>query len=64
MRIMGATLYISPPKNRILAALPKVELDRFFSSLQPVSLAQRQVLFGVGAPLECIYFIEGGWPPS
>ena len=57
---MAATLDTSPRKNRILAALPQAECDRFFASLQPVSLAQRQVLYEVGAPLECIYFIEGG----
>src|SRR5712691_12560946 len=49
-----------PPKNRLLAALPREEFDRFFSDLQPVSLALRQVLFEVGDPLECIYFIEQG----
>jgi CRP-like cAMP-binding protein len=57
---MTATLATSPQKNRILAALPQAEIDRFFLSLQPVSLAQRQVLYEVGAPLECIYFLEGG----
>ena len=32
-----------------MAALPQAELDQLFSSLQPVSLAQRQVLHDVGA---------------
>jgi CRP-like cAMP-binding protein len=59
-RILAASLATSPPKNRVLAALPQAELDRFFSGLQPVSLAQRQVLFPAGAPLEWIYFIEAG----
>ena len=57
---MAADLATSPQKNRILAALPQAELDRFFSGLEPVSLAQRHVLFGVGARLEDIYFIEEG----
>ena len=47
-------------KNRILAAFPQPELGRFLSSLEPVSLAQRQVLYEVGAPFEHIYFIEAG----
>jgi len=46
-RIMAAILATSPQKNRILAALPQADFDRFFSGLEPVSLAQRQVLFGV-----------------
>jgi CRP-like cAMP-binding protein len=50
----------SAQKNRILAALPQAELDRLFSSLEPVSLAQRQVLHEVGAPFEHLYFIEAG----
>ena len=50
----------SPYKNRILGAVPQEDLDRFFASLEPVSLALKHVLFQIGAPLECIYFIEEG----
>jgi CRP-like cAMP-binding protein len=57
---MGATTSQPTQKNRILATVPQAELDRFFSSLQPVSLALKQVLCEVGGPLECIYFIEEG----
>jgi CRP-like cAMP-binding protein len=50
----------SPPKNRLLAALQREDIERFFSSLQPVSITLRQVLCEVGAPLEQVYFIEEG----
>jgi len=58
--VMGATTSLPTQKNRILATVPQAELDRFFSSLQPVSLALKQVLCEAGGPLECIYFIEEG----
>lgn len=57
---MPGTPAASAQKNRILAVLPQAELGRFFSSLEPVSLAQRQVLHGAGAPFEHIYFVEAG----
>ena len=57
---MVSVILPSPYKNRILAAVSQEDLDRFFASLQPVSLAQRQVLYQVSAPLEWIYFIEKG----
>ena len=57
---MAATPAISPPKNRILAALPQAERDRFFSRLHPVFLAQRQVLYAAGDPLDSVYFVETG----
>jgi CRP-like cAMP-binding protein len=47
-------------KNRLLAAMPPEDLQRFFSDLDPVSLSLRQVLHEVGAPLEHVYFIEEG----
>ena len=46
--------------NRLLAALPRDDVARFFAALQPVPLAFRQVLHEVGAPLEHVYFIEHG----
>src|SRR5438552_6539503 len=48
------------PKNRLLAAMPREDSQRFFSELQPVSLSLRQVLHETGAPLEYVYFIEDG----
>ena len=47
-------------RNRLLAALPQAELDRFFLSLQPVSLTLRQVLYEAGGALEFVYFIDEG----
>ncbi len=57
---MASATQSSPYKNRILAAVPQEDLDRFFSDLQPVSLAQRHVLYQVGAPFEYVYFLEAG----
>jgi CRP-like cAMP-binding protein len=50
----------STQKNRILAALPQVDLDQFFSDLAPVSLSLKQILYAVGAPFKHVYFIEQG----
>src|SRR6266851_2259902 len=47
-------------KNRILAALPQEDFDRFFASLQPVSLPLKHLLYRVGDPLDSVYFIEEG----
>lgn len=47
-------------RNRLLAALPQEDLERFFSELQPVSLTLKQILYEVGAPLEHVYFVERG----
>src|SRR3984893_9323279 len=47
-------------KNRLLAAMPQEDLERFFSDLDPVSLSLRQVLHEVGARSEDVYFIEQG----
>jgi CRP-like cAMP-binding protein len=55
---MAATPY--KYKNRVLAALPQADLDRLFVDLQPVSLPLKQLLYQVGAPLDCVYFIEEG----
>jgi CRP-like cAMP-binding protein len=50
----------SSTQNRLLAALPPAELERYFSELRPVSLAQRQVLYEPGTPLTHVYFIKEG----
>src|SRR5438477_12640115 len=47
-------------QNRLLAALPRAELERYFSELRPVSLIQRQVLYEPGAPLTHVYFVNEG----
>jgi CRP-like cAMP-binding protein len=47
-------------KNRLLAALPPQDFCDFFSALEPVSLRQREILYGSGAPIEHVYFIETG----
>ena len=47
-------------KNRLLAALPLEDLQRYFSDLHPVSLPLRHVLYEAGAPLKFVYFIERG----
>jgi CRP-like cAMP-binding protein len=49
-----------PQKNRLLAALPAADLNRFFAGLEPVSLPLRQVIYEVGKPLDEVYFIEAG----
>jgi len=46
-------------RNRILAALPPEDFDRF-SPLQPVSLSLRQVIHDVSSPIEHVYFVEQG----
>jgi len=46
--------------NRLLAALPEEDVQRFFSDLHPVSFPLRHVIYEVGAPLEYVYFIEQG----
>jgi CRP-like cAMP-binding protein len=47
-------------KNRLLSALSQDNFDKFFSNLTPVRLAQRHVLYEIGAPIEYVYFIEDG----
>jgi CRP-like cAMP-binding protein len=50
----------STPKNRLLGAMSQTDSERFFSHLDPVPLAMRQIIYEVGAPLEHVYFIEQG----
>ena len=47
-------------KNRILAAVPQEDVDRFFESLQPVSLPLKHLIYRIGAPLDSVYFLEEG----
>src|SRR5437588_6906259 len=57
---MVSTTHSSIYKNRILAAVPQADFDRYFAGLQPVSLPLKHILYQVGAPLDSIYFIEQG----
>lgn len=48
------------PKNRLLDAMTQEDSDRFFCGLDAVPLTMRQIIYEVGAPLECVYFMEQG----
>jgi CRP-like cAMP-binding protein len=45
-------------ENRILAALHKTEYQRFLSQLEPVSLAQGEVIYEPEAEIDYVYFPE------
>lgn len=47
-------------QNRLLGAMSQADTDQFFSDLQPVALALKQVVYEVGAPLEYVYFMQQG----
>jgi CRP-like cAMP-binding protein len=47
-----------PPRNRILAALPKSHLARLAPSLQRVTLETRDILFDPDQPIKYVYFPE------
>ena len=49
-----------PTKNLILAALPTDEYDSLAPHLQPISLAQGQVLYHADEPIRQIYFLNTG----
>ncbi len=57
---MVSTTPPSTYKNRILAAVPQEDFDRYFAGLQPVSLPLKHLLYRVGDPLDSVYFIEEG----
>jgi CRP-like cAMP-binding protein len=44
----------------LVSALPPAELDRLWPDLHPVSWSMQQTLYEVGAPIEHVYFVEGG----
>jgi CRP-like cAMP-binding protein len=46
----------SPAKNRLLAALPKIELERLQPNLELVSLTLGQVIYESGGRLTHVYF--------
>jgi CRP-like cAMP-binding protein len=47
-------------KNRLLAALPAEDFDRFFSKLEPINLALRRVIHDTTQAVEHVYFPEQG----
>lgn len=55
-----ATKAIWPPRNKLLNLLPRHDLDRLRTMLEPVVLKPRRALFQPNAPVEHIYFIEEG----
>ncbi len=57
---MASLTRSSTYKNRILAGLPQEDFDRYFASLQPVSLPLKHLLYKFGDPLDSVYFIEEG----
>jgi CRP-like cAMP-binding protein len=46
------------PRNRILAALPEIDLARLAPSLERIALESRAVLFDPDRPIEHVYFPE------
>ena len=46
------------PRNKILAALSEADYEKFFSQLEPVSLAQGQVIYEAESPIHYVYFPE------
>jgi CRP-like cAMP-binding protein len=47
-------------RNRVLAALPRVDLDRLLPHLSPVSLRRNQRLHEAGSMVDTVYFLEDG----
>jgi len=47
-------------KNRILAALPKSELDRLAGQLKPITVKQHDTLYQPGEETGYVYFLEEG----
>lgn len=59
---MLLSLVSNPPslQNELLAALPPEDLDRLRPHCQRVTLVMEQVLHEPGAPMEQVYFVQGG----
>jgi CRP-like cAMP-binding protein len=53
-----STRMSAAPRNRILAALPKSDLARLASSLEPVTLEAKDILFDPDQPIKHVYFPE------
>lgn len=48
----------SDPRNWILQKLPVADRQRIVSSLEPIQLEHRQILYDLNKPIEHVYFIE------
>lgn len=46
------------PRNKILAALNEANYEDLFSQLEPVSLAQGEVIYEAESPIDYVYFPE------
>ncbi|MBA3571093.1 MAG: Crp/Fnr family transcriptional regulator, partial [Pyrinomonadaceae bacterium] len=46
----------SPNRNKILAALNEADYPNIFSQLEPVSLAQGEVIYEADSPMKYVYF--------
>ena len=49
---------VPAPRNKILAALKKADYENLFSQLEPVSLAQGEVVYEAESPINYVYFPE------
>jgi CRP-like cAMP-binding protein len=56
----GSRKTFDPTRNKLLAALPKKELQRLGTWLEPVALKFDDVLFDAGAPIRHVYFPTSG----
>jgi CRP-like cAMP-binding protein len=50
----------APSRNRIIAALPRAELDRISADLEPFPLPMYTVLYEAGETIEYVYFPTSG----
>lgn len=50
-----------PPRNRLLAALPRGEFERLRPRLEQLALDQKHVLMTPDEPISAAYFPETGW---
>ena len=55
------TAHVGNIRNTLLAALPPDQLAQMRPSLRPVVFSQLQVLQAAGAPIDTVFFPEGGW---
>ena len=48
------------PRNRILNALPKAQLDRIQEDLELITMEPREVMIDANTPIKNVYFVESG----
>ncbi|MGA7984065.1 MAG: hypothetical protein WCA01_02675, partial [Burkholderiales bacterium] len=56
----GSATSLSPDKNRLLAALPAVELEHLLPHLEPFALPLGQTLYESGDRMTHVYFPTEG----